>query len=248
MRMRSSLNERHLSGAERLVNGDVVQVIPELMHQAISSCKLPDRIIFSVDVIDPSSVIYTVPLTIRTINSSLPEEAAKISADILNINGVSPLAIERALYLLRTGPAPGSSNMRGAIIMDSAAGERMEPDSSRGVRVSRADYTDDERHSLIKRLQEEGIFHRRVMDALAIATKVAGRNESVAELCWSDDPEYTTGYVASRKSGYIRITNMKRKGDPAGGRVFFVNHQDFNLEGYIHYLERQPVIIDRIVE
>jgi len=84
------------------------------------------------------------------------------------------------------------------------------------------------------------------MDALAIATKVADRKESVAELCWSDDPAYTTGYVASRKSGYIRITNMKKKGNPAGGRVFFVNLQGLNLEEYIHYLEKQPVIIDRV--
>ena len=240
--MRSSLNERHLSGAERLVDEDAVQVIPELMLQAISSYKLPDRIIFTVDAIASSSVTYTVPLDIRTINSSLPEEAAKISADILNNNGVSPIAIEKAFYLLRTGPAPDNRNMRGAIIMNSDTGERMEPDSSRGVRVSRADYTYDERHSLIKRLTEEGIFHRRVMDALAIATKVAGRRESVAELCWSDDPEYTTGYVASRTGGYMRITNMKKKGNPAGGRVFFVNRQGLNLGEYIHYLEKNAVL------
>ena len=245
MRMRSSLNEGHLSGAERIVNGNVVQIIPELMHQAISSYKMPDSIIFSVDAIDPSSVIYTNPLAIRTIDSSLPEEAAKLSTDILNDNGVSPVAVERAFYLLRTGPAPGSKNMRGAVIMDSVTGERMEHDSSRGIRVSRTDYTEDARRSLTNRLMEEGILHRRVMDALAIATKVADRKESVAELCWSDDPEYTTGYVASRKSGYIRITNMKNKGNPAGGRVFFINRQGLNLEEYIHYLEKQPVIIDR---
>jgi len=96
----------------------------------------------------------------------------------------------------------------------------------------------------MNRLKEDGIFHRRVMDALAIATKVTDRRETVAELCWSDDPEYTTGYVASLKSGYIRITNMKEKGNPAGGRVFFVIRQGLNLEEYIHYLERQPLIID----
>ena len=248
MRMRSSLNEGHLSGAERIVNGNVVQVIPELMHQAISSYKMPDRIIFSVDAIDPSSVIYTAPLAIKTIDSSLPEEAAKLSTDILNDNGVSPVAVERAFYLLRTGPAPGSKNMRGAVIMDSVTGERMEHDSSRGIRVSRVDYTGDARHLLANRLMDGGVFHRRVMDALAIATKVAGGKESVAELCWSDDTEYTTGYVASRKSGYIRITNMKEQGNPAGGRVFFVDLQGLNLEEYINYLEKQPVIIDRISE
>jgi len=241
--MRASLNDGHMSGAERLVNGDFVQVIPELLHQSISSYNMPDSIIFSVDTIDPSSVVYTPPLTIGTINSSRPEEAAAISSDILNMNGVSSPAIERAFYLLSTGPSPDRRNMRGAIIMDAATGERVEPDSSRGVRVTRADFTSDERLSIIKSLMEEGIFHRRVMDALAIATKVAVRNESVAELCWSDDPEYTTGYVASRNSGYMRMTNMKKRGNMIGGRVFFVNLQGFNLQEYIYYLEKQPVII-----
>ena len=27
----------------------------------------------------------------------------------------------------------------------------------------------------------------------------------VAELCWSDDPDYTTGYVAGKNIGYVRI-------------------------------------------
>ena len=242
--MRSSLNEEHLSGAERIVNGSVVQVIPELMNQAVSSYKMPDRIVISLDAIDPSSVIYTAPLNIRTLDSLSPEDAEKAAADILKCNGVSPVAIESAFRLLRTGPAPGGKNMRGAVIMDSVSGERMEPDSSRGIRVSRVDYTGDARHLLANRLKDEGIFHRRVLDALAIATKVADRRETVAELCWSDDPEYTTGYAASLKSGYIRITNMKEKRNPAGGMVFFVIRQGLNLEEYIHYLERQPLIID----
>ncbi len=246
--MRSSLNEEHLSGAERIVNGNVVQVLPELIDQAISTCTMPDRIIISVDAVAPSSVTYTVPLDIRTIDASLPEEAEKISADILKNHGVSPAAIDRAFNLLRTGPATGCKNMRGAIIMDPATGERMEPDSSRGVRVSRVDYTAQARLSLMNRLKDEGIFHRRVMDALAIATKVADRQETVAQLCWSDDPEYTTGYIAQRQSGYIRITNMKEKGNPVGGRVFFVSRQGLNLEEYIHYLEKEPVIIEGRVD
>ena len=242
--MRSSLNEEHLSGAERIVNGNVGQVIPELINQAVSSYKMPDRIVISLDAIDPSSVIYTAHLNIRTLDSLSPEDAEKAAADILKCNGVSPVAIESAFRLLRTGPAPGGKNMRGAVIMDSASGERMEPDSSRGIRVSRVDYTGDARHLLANRLMDGGVFHRRVMDALAIATKVADRRETVAELCWSDDPEYTTGYAASLKSGYIRITNMKKRGNPIGGRVLFVSRQGLSLEEYIHYLERQPLIID----
>ena len=243
--MRSSLNEAHIAGAERLVDGEFVHVLPELMLQAISSYKIPDKIIISVDAIEPSSVIYTRSLDIKTIESSSPEDSAKISADMLNENGVSDAAIEKAFYLLRTGPSPAGRNMRGAIIMDAATGERMEPDSYRGVRVSRVDYSVDLRNALEERLRELGIFHRRVIDALAIASKITDRKENIAELCRSDDPEYTTGYVASKKSGYVRLANMKEKGNPIGGRVFFVNRQDLNLEEYIYYLEKQPVIIDR---
>ncbi len=235
-----------MSGAERIVDGEFVHVLPELMWQAMSSYKIPDKIIISIEAIDPSSVIYTTPLDIKSIESSSPEDAAKISADILNKNGVSANAIEKAFYLLRNGPSPEGKNMRGAIIMDAATGGRMEPDSSRGIRVSRIDFTVAARNSLEKRLKELGIFHRRVIDALAIASKVAYKNETIAELCWSDDTEYTTGYIASRNNGYVRITNMKEKGNHIGGRVFFVNSQDLNLGEYIHYLESQPVIIDRI--
>lgn len=244
--MRSSLNEEHLSGAERLVPCDFVQVLPVLMDQAISSYQMPDKIMFSVDAIDPSIVIYTTPPDITTVVSSKPEDAVRVSADLLVKNGVSSAAIEKAFYLLRSGPAPGSRNMRGAMIMDSATGERMEPDSSRGVRVTRVDYTEEARHLLVSRLKNKGIYHRRVLDALAVATKVIDRKETVAELCLSDDPEYTTGYVASRENGYIRITNMKKPGSPFGGRVFFVNTQGLKLNEYIHYLEKQPVIINDI--
>ena len=62
--------------------------------------------------------------------------------------------------------------MRGAIIMDAAGGERMEPDSSRGVRVSRVDYSVDLRNALEERLRELGIFHRRVIDALVIESMI----------------------------------------------------------------------------
>src|SRR3989304_1185002 len=173
--MRSSLNETHISGAERLVDGEFVHVLPELMLQAISSYKIPDKIIISVDAIEPSSVIYTRSLDIKTIESSSPEDSAKISADILNENGVSDAAIEKAFYLFRTGPSPDGRNMRGAIIMDEAGGGAMEPDSSRGIRVSRVDYSVDLRNALEERLRELGIFHRRVIDALAIESKITDR-------------------------------------------------------------------------
>jgi 6-carboxyhexanoate--CoA ligase len=66
----------------------------------------------------------------------------------------------------------------------------------------------------------------------------------LAELCISDNPDYTTGYVALRKYGYIRIPHIKRKGRKNGGRVFFIEeHTD--RDSVIEYLEKTPVLINK---
>lgn len=46
-----------------------------------------------------------------------------------------------------------------------------------------------------------------------LATKVSEHPATVAELCWSDDPKYITGYVASKELGYQCITKLKEYGD-----------------------------------
>ena len=56
-------------------------------------------------------------------------------------------------------------------------------------------------------------------EALVLATKVQSCPGIVGELCWSDDPDYTVGYVACNGI-YHRIPNMKEMGNPIGGRVF----------------------------
>ncbi len=64
--------------------------------------------------------------------------------------------------------------------------------------------------------------HSRIKEALALASKVSWHPAAIAELCWSDDPDYITGYVASKKLGYQRITAMKEYGAEAGCRVFLL--------------------------
>ena len=68
----------------------------------------------------------------------------------------------------------------------------------------------------------------------------------LAELCWSDDPEYQAGYVADSKHGYQRITMLKPIGDPMGGRVFFVNRASSCLESLVSYLENQVVLFNQL--
>ncbi|MFN3976837.1 MAG: 6-carboxyhexanoate--CoA ligase, partial [Aquificaceae bacterium] len=65
-----------------------------------------------------------------------------------------------------------------------------------------------------------------------------------AELCWSDDPDYTTGYVAGKNIGYVRIKPMKEEGVPIGGRVYFVKRD--SLERIISCLERKALLIESL--
>ncbi|MDO9287748.1 MAG: 6-carboxyhexanoate--CoA ligase [Thermodesulfovibrionales bacterium] len=84
-----------------------------------------------------------------------------------------------------------------------------------------------------------------VKEALILASKVASCPDIIAEVCISDDPDYTTGYFASEKEGYLRLANIKKSGEMHGGRVFFIK-EDADIAGVIQYLEGIPVIIRRI--
>ena len=245
--MRAALNGTHVSGAERIINDEhILDVNKDLIQRALTSGILPDEICITVGSINIDSISYTRSLNINTILAPSCEYAISKSKKITGTIGIPANIIHKAFELLNSGTAPGGKNMRGAIIMDASTGDRLEPDIRRGVRVSRVDYTEEARNILRNKLKINGIYHERVIDALAIATKVSGRTETTAELGWSDNPDYTTGYVSSRESGYVRITNMKGKGSARGGRVFFVKTEGLNLNEYINYLERKPVIIDSI--
>jgi len=98
---------------------------------------------------------------------------------------------------------------------------------------------------LSTRLSKKGINNDTVKDALILASKVLSYDHVVAELCVSDNPNYTTGYVASKDLGYVRIPNIKSNGSKSGGRAFFVN-EGTDINGIIEYLERRPVIIGKV--
>lgn len=135
--------------------------------------------------------------------------------------------------------------MRGAAVVNSESGERLEPDMERGVRVSRLGISKPASKILSSKLSRHRINTDTVKEALILASKVAFCKPMVAELCVSDDPDYTTGYVASKKFGYVRIPHIKSKGSISGGRAFFVNG-DADIEEIIHYLEKVPVITGEV--
>lgn len=86
-----------------------------------------------------------------------------------------------------------------------------------------------------------GLGHFRTFEALALATKVIWSGV-VAELCWSDDPEYVAGYVAAAAEGYVRFPRFKPAG-AVGGRVFYL-HPDADWASIVERLTRAPLWIE----
>ena len=126
------------------------------------------------------------------------------------------------------------------MILSAATGERLDTTETRGVRVSRMDL--DAQSDALPWLRQQGLDGEHPREAMVLAAKVAAAPGMVAELCWSDDPEYTTGYVASPRHGYVRIPCLKEKNSSNGGRAFFVS-PDADLEALQHFLEEQPVLV-----
>ena len=65
----------------------------------------------------------------------------------------------------------------------------------------------------------------------------------LGELCISDDPDYVTGYFASKELGYVRITKLKEPGSPNGGRIFLFRGSEEEARACIRYLEREKVLV-----
>ncbi|MBE3585157.1 6-carboxyhexanoate--CoA ligase [Desulfofundulus thermocisternus] len=237
---------RHISGAEKIVPFDqLAQTMQEMLHRAMNHpLGEPDFINIKVERLEPGQIRYIAALPLQTVKIKNHEQALLCARQLLTACGIQPTAIERALELLARGPAPGGQNMRGAVIMDAASGRRLEPDPWRGVRVSRMDYTPRAAAELSRLLEPLGLDHFRVREALALATKVIYAG-TLAEICCSDDPHYTTGYVSSQRFGYVRIPHLKHASFK-GGRVFFVRAREINLERYISRLQEEPVLIDQI--
>ena len=237
---KSKLTEIHISGAEGLYEASEIQkIVKRYIERALSHPKgKADKIIFTIeDIKQKPKEISALPLS--TVNSRTSDEGKDLAIKLLQSLGISKRAINIAFELIKKG------SMRGAAIITVEKGDRLEPDKERGVRVSRLGINKSALKALSLRLSKLGINTDTVKEAIILASKVASCEHVVAELCVSDDPYYTTGYVASKKIGYLRIPNIKHTGSKSGGRAFFIK-EEINVEGIINYLERMPVIIGRV--
>ncbi len=245
IRMRASAQGRHISGAERIVPYNKVNsVMQELISRANNRVIMPDEVVIKIEALNSTLIKRLTALDIVTLNAPDMSTARLAASRLLQTAGVSTQAVENALSYLSNGAAPSGGNMRGAIIMNAQTGERLETDCERGVRVSRFDWSEEAADTINERLAAIGLTHFRTREALALATKVAHSPCMVAELCWSDEPEYVVGYVASRSLGYVRFPILKQSGDPRGGRVFFVNNDNLDMDALICYLQTEAVFIN----
>lgn len=219
---------RHISGAERIVDeGDLQSVASALIHRALHHSKgKSDFINIRIDAIHDEDIMYVDCIAIEEHKSESVQESHELAKDLLQ-SVVNYKAVEQAFTEL--GQLPG--NMRGAILLDANTGVRLDQDHMRGVRVSHMDECGTEIRPMNVHMRE----------ALVLATKVQSCPGIVGELCWSDDPDYTVGYVACN-GVYHRIPNMKDMGNPIGGRVFFV---DINrpIHEIVDYLENITVLV-----
>lgn len=219
---------RHISGAERIVDeGDLQSVASALIHRALHHSKgKSDFINIRIDAIHDEDIMYVDCIAIEEHKSESVQKSHELAKDLLQ-SVVNYKAVEHAFTEL--GQLPG--NMRGAILLDANTGVRLDQDHKRGVRVSHMDACGTEIRPMNVHMRE----------ALVLATKVQSCPGIVGELCWSDDPDYTVGYVACN-GVYHRIPNMKDMGNPIGGRVFFV---DINrpIHEIVDYLENITVLV-----
>ena len=220
----------HISGAERIVKLEEVGAIAQsLADRALHHSKgTADFINITVDLIPPEKIRYIDCLKVEEHKTSCISESHQLATELLQGPNISKAAVHKAISLLKGL----DKSMRGAMLVDAITGERLDT-GDRGVRVSHMDSFDSYALGDNEHMRE----------ALVLASKVQSADGIVGELCWSDDPDYTVGYVACN-GVYHRIPNMKELGSNIGGRVFFVR-SDIDSESVIEYLESAPVLVQR---
>ena len=234
---------KHISGAERILREDEVeQELINVYRRAITHERgKPDFINFKIEEIDEDDIIYKKRLNINQHHVNSKEEGLNLAKELLKENSVSEESAQKGIQSLLNL----NESMHGAMLIDKDTGERIDNKGHKGVRVTGMASSDITRYK--ESLKKDGREGLHLEEALILASKIASCKGIAAELCWSDDPSYVIGYVGT-KENYERIPILKDEGNPIGGRVFFVDTNQFNddytLDDLIDYLEKQVVLIE----
>ncbi|SBN59114.1 Hypothetical protein PFR_JS13-2_192 [Propionibacterium freudenreichii] len=235
VRMRASADHDgttvHVSGAETLVREQAIgDCLTALLTRGMSHPREPaDSVVFSVDRIPESALQLTTRLPTHVYECADAVAAYDYYRDRIAAFVADP---DKVMRLLHNAP-----QMRGAMLISCATGERLEPDAMRGVRVSTFGVADDGADVSIYAYKQH---HN---EAVVLASKVAMHPDIVAELCISDDPDYTRGYVCA-DGVYTTVTNVKQVGDPHGGRVMLYSGEPDDVTACIEWLQHAPVLVE----
>ena len=232
VKMRASREGSHISGAERIVPASVIPQLAAVMaERALEHAKgAPDFINIKVET--TPEPLRLKALAVSTHEAKTPQEGWSIARALLAADGVT--RIDEILALFRE-----TYGMRGAMLLDADTLERLEPDPARGVRATFMDDATSAGHGFSSKKNHYA-------EAVVLATKVAHAPGIVGEICLSDDPDYVTGYVASKRIGYARITCLKEKGDPSGGRIFLYRGPREQVGEAIDFLQRRCVLVEDV--
>ncbi|MBF0459010.1 MAG: 6-carboxyhexanoate--CoA ligase [Nitrospirae bacterium] len=244
IRMRASDGGRHISGAEGIYNeGLIDDNTVALIHRALAHPRgKPDSITVTIERLDGGEIrnISTLPICTCAITN---EKAARTAVyTLLNHAGIGTDIVSAALNIIEDG-----AQLSGAALVDAVTGERLDAESPGGVRVSRFGIEDaalSEFEAEFETLTGGLLRETRVLEAVMLASKSASCDGVIAEVCISDNPDYTTGYVSSRRLGYVRIPNIKTEGDERGGRILFID-KGADINAIVKYLRHTPVMIDK---
>ena len=220
----------HISGAERIVPQTLVaDVSSELLLRAQNHSKgSPDNINLKVERIDETNIIYLNAIPVETLDVCTWQDGRNKISELMHQSGIAN--VDEIMELFKDTYA-----MRGAMLLDIDTMERLEPDKERGIRATYMDYAETDMSSVGKK--------NHFAEALILATKVVSHPNIIAEICVSDDPDYVTGYFASKELGYVRITKLKEFGSADGGRIFLYRGSKAEIQNCIDYIQKQPVLV-----
>ena len=222
VKMRASRAGAHVSGAERIVEGEAVaRTLGALARRAEGRF---DFMNLKVEAVEGARRLPA----LRVVSHEVPTPRAgwELAGELLCEAGVSNAAAICEMFHETRG-------MRGAILLDADTLERLESDHERGVRATMMD-GDPSSSAAVK---------NHFAEALVLATKVQAAPGVIAEICVSDDPGYVTGYVAV-DGAYHRISRLKEPDSTAGGRIFLYRGERADVAKTVEFLERAPVVVD----
>lgn len=222
VKMRASRASVHLSGAERIVDA---QAVPATVYALARRVKVPyDFLNIKVEAVENPLRLKALPVVAHPV--ATPAEGWQVLERLLAQAGFTRVDEIRARFA-------ETYSMRGAMLLDAETLERLEPDPARGVRATNMDSVPS------PSAEKKDHF----AEALTLATKVLAAPGIVGEICVSDDPGYVTGYVTVQ-GAYHRITVLKEKDSPLGGRIFLYRGRREDVAETIRFLERQSVIVE----